>query len=149
VKLVFFDINESCLAVCFIDECIFNTKREYGMKIINLLCLGLILLLAGCANKGGGGSILSKDEGASVKCNKYRVCYQNDMYYESTCMKWDVQWSKEGMKQLERVALLKQCYRDKDKIRDECFETDSKEVRLSKIEECKKIGIDPIQLENN
>ena len=119
------------------------------MKIINLLCLGLILLLVGCANKGGGGGILSKDEDAIIKCNQYRVCYRNDMYYESTCMKWDVQWSKEGMKQLERVSLLKQCYRDKDKIRDECFETDSEEVRLLKIEKCRKIGIDPTQLENN
>ena len=130
----------------FLTEYVFNTKRVCGMKIINLSCWGLILLLAGCANKGVGGlggDILPKDEDAIVRCNHYRVCYQNDMYYESTCMKWDVQWSKEGMKQLEKVYLLKQCYRDKDKIRDECFETDSKEVRLSKIEECKEIGIDP------
>ena len=129
----------------------FTTKRECGMKIINLICLSLILFFAGCANRGEGGfggDILPENEDNIIKCNHYRMCYQNDMYYESTCLKWDVQWSKEGMKQLTKVYLLKQCYRDKDKIRDECFETDSKEVRLSKIEECRKIGIDPTQRES-
>jgi len=112
------------------------------MKIINLLSIVLIILLAGCTNKGGGGDI---DEEAIIKCNHYRMCYQNDMYYTSTCMSWDIQWLKEGMEQLSRVQLLKQCYQDKDKIRDECFGTGSKEVRLLKIEECKKNGIDPMK----
>ena len=112
------------------------------MKIINLLYLILIILLTGCTNKGGGGVVA---EEAIIKCNHYRMCYQNDMYYTGTCMKWDLQWLKEGMEQLSRVRLLKQCYQDKDAIRDECYGTDSKEVQFLKIEECKQIGIDPMK----
>ena len=118
------------------------------MKSINLLCLLLIILSTGCSDKerkGATRDIRSGNKEEVIKCNHYKTCYQNDMYYTSTCMKWDIQWSKEGMEQLQKVALLKQCYRDKDKIRDECYGTDSKEVRLSKFEECKKIGINFIE----
>jgi hypothetical protein len=121
------------------------------MKIINFVCLALLILSVGCTNKGERGTaadIRSEDEEAITKCNHYRTCYQKDMYYTSTCMKWNTQWSKERMPQLQRVSLLQKCYLDKDKIRDECFGTDSKEVRLLKIEECKQIGIDPTKPNN-
>lgn len=64
-------------------------------------------------------------------------------------LQWNLQWSREGLDQLSRVQLLKQCYQDKDDIRDECFETDSKEKRLLTVEECEKIDIDPKRPEKN
>jgi len=103
------------------------------------------MLSAGCASRSGGGTVAdnrSKDEKAIIECNQYRRCYQNDIQHTRTCMQLNLQWSKEKMDQLLRASLLQKCYLDKDKIRDECFGTDSEEVRLSKIEECKQIGID-------
>ena len=121
-------------------------KRELEVKIITLFCMILFISSAGCSSKGvvgGIGDIRSSDVETIKQCEHYRACYQTDIVYTSSCIQWNTQRLKEGMDQLQRVYLVQQCYQDKDKIRDECFGTDSEEIRMSKIEKCKKIGIDP------
>lgn len=105
------------------------------MKTISLLCLALIVLTFGCGLKNNN---LTAEE-----CYHYRKCYVYDLINSSTCSQMNTQFLKEKMPQLERATIVQKCLLDKDKARDECYGTESESVRMSKIEKCRKIGLDP------